>query len=97
VGWLVCVGGRSWLLFFWAGCPCPWFGGWNELKCVFGVAAVAFFNFLEEGRAFSAPAAVSIRLHEMHALRWGLGQLTVLCSSVQLPHLSVSEVHSAAK
>ena len=60
MGWLVCVGGRSWLLFFWAGCPCPWFGGWNELKCIFGVAAVAFFNFREDGRAFSVPAAVSV-------------------------------------
>ena len=48
------------MFFFWAGCPCPWFSSWDELKCVFRVAAVAFFNFLEEDWALPAPAAMSI-------------------------------------
>jgi len=64
------------LLFFRAGHPCPWFGGWDELKCVFGVATVAFFNFLEEDWALPAPAAVSIGFARDTCSSVGVGAVT---------------------
>jgi len=82
------VGPKPVLPFLIIGCPCPRFGGGDELQCVLGISAIAFVNFLEESWAFSAPAGMTYHIAGDTLC------VLVLCLSAQFPQTSVGEMHS---